>query len=83
VKFVIVCDRAPRMSSVCARCAKPIHVGYLRELTSDLPYCNHACYRRRNMALTPWSFAELDNFAFIGLRLAWDFQHALLDMCRN
>jgi hypothetical protein len=51
--------------------------------TSDLPYCDHACYRRRNIATAPWSFEGLDNFAFIGLQLAGDFHRALVDMYRN
>ena len=83
MKFVIVCDRAPRKSSVCAHCAKPIEVGFLRELRSNLPYCDDACCRGRKMALAPLSIAELDNFAFFGLRLAADFQRTLLDMYRN
>ena len=36
MRFVIVSDRTPRTHSVCARCAKPIDVGYLREFVSNL-----------------------------------------------
>lgn len=83
MRFVIVSDRVPPTYSVCAHCAKPIDVGYLRELTSNLPYCNYACYRGREMALARWSFAGFDNFAFVGLHLAEDFQRALLDAYTN
>ena len=79
MRFVIVSDRAPRSHLVCAHCAKPIDFGYLRELKSGLPYCHYACYRGRSGALIPWSFAGFDNFAFVGLQLAEDFQRALLD----
>lgn len=83
MKFVIVSDRAPRTCSVCTHCAKPIEVGYLRELKSNRPYCDHACYRGRKIVLAPWSFAQLDEFASISLQFAGDFHRALLDMYGN
>jgi hypothetical protein len=69
MRFVIVSDSTPRTYSVCAHCAKPIDVGYLRELTSNFPYCDYACYRGRELALGCWPFAGFDNFAFVGLQL--------------
>lgn len=60
-------------------CAKPIDVGYLHELTSNLSYFGYACYQGRKVARGPWPFVELDNFVFVSLQLAEDFQRVLLD----
>jgi hypothetical protein len=44
MRFVLVNGRAPRPQSSCAFCCQPIEGGYLRELTTRLPYCNQQCY---------------------------------------
>ena len=44
MRFVIINERTPRGSSTCAHCGKWIARGYLRDLTSHLPYCDHACF---------------------------------------
>ena len=44
MRFVIINERRPRGSSTCAHCGKSIARGYLRDLTSHLPYCDHACF---------------------------------------
>src|SRR6266436_6201354 len=83
MRFVIVSDRTPRIHSVCAHCAKPIDVGYLREFVSNLPYCDCECYRGHGMALSPWSFTGFNSFVLVGLQLAEYFQRVLLDAYRN
>ena len=72
-------------SNTLAMCVlrQPIDVGYVRELTSNLRYCDHACYQAGKMAFVPWSLAGFDNFALVGLQLVGDFQRALLDVYRN
>jgi len=47
MKFVLVNDRSPRSSSICAHCSKAMGAGYLRDLASKQPYCNYGCYRPR------------------------------------
>ena len=44
MRFVIINERTPRGSSTCAHCGKSITRGYLRDLTSHLPYCDNACF---------------------------------------
>ena len=44
MRFVIINDRTPRGSSTCAHCGAPLTRGYLRDLTSYLPYCDGVCF---------------------------------------
>ena len=83
MKFLIVGDRGPGTYSVCAHCAKPIDVGYLRELRSNLLYCDYACYQRRELKFDPWPLAGFDNFIFVNLQLAENLQRVLLDTQAN
>ena len=79
MRFIVVRDRAPRTLSACAHCAKPLELGYLRELASGSLYCHYACYRGRGGVVIPWSFGGSDNFALAGFRLAADFQRVFVD----
>jgi len=45
MKFVLVNGRSPRSQSRCSLCCEPIGEGYLRDVTTQLSYCGHACYR--------------------------------------
>jgi hypothetical protein len=44
MKFVLVNGRIPRTLSLCALCCEPIGESYLRDVATQLRYCNHECY---------------------------------------
>jgi hypothetical protein len=61
MNFVLVNDRTPRASSVCAHCSTPIGLGYLRGVSTQLPYCDHECYVRYSEKAAPLAGADIDN----------------------
>jgi hypothetical protein len=44
MKFVLVNERSPARSSVCAFCGASIGNSYLREFDTQLYYCDRHCY---------------------------------------
>jgi hypothetical protein len=44
MKFVLVNGRTPRTQSFCALCCETIGESYLRDIATQLAYCNHNCY---------------------------------------
>jgi hypothetical protein len=44
MRFILVNGRTPRTQSLCALCSELIGEGYLRDIATHLPYCNHECY---------------------------------------
>ena len=44
MKFVCVNDGTPRKQPSCTLCGEPIGSGYLREIGTELFYCDHDCY---------------------------------------
>jgi hypothetical protein len=46
MKFVLVNHRTPLGPSACLHCSRPLGCGYLREISTQRPYCDHDCYRR-------------------------------------
>jgi hypothetical protein len=44
MKFVLVNERSPYRSSVCALCGASIGNSYLREFDTQLYYCDRHCY---------------------------------------
>ena len=44
MKFVLVNGRTPRTQSFCALCCELIRESYLRDIETQLAYCNHKCY---------------------------------------
>jgi hypothetical protein len=44
MRFILVNGRMPCRQSVCVRCGGPIAANYLREVGTDLLYCDHDCY---------------------------------------
>jgi hypothetical protein len=46
IKYVVVNNMAPRDSSVCAACSRPLERGYLHDLSNSRRYCGVACYSR-------------------------------------
>jgi hypothetical protein len=44
MKFVLVNGRTPRTQSFCALCCESIGESYLRNIATQLAYCNHECY---------------------------------------
>ena len=64
MRFVLVNDRVPRESSTCAHCAALLGTGYLRDISSRLPYCSYECYPRYD---DPAALAEVPkNPTFVG-----------------
>jgi hypothetical protein len=43
MRFVLVNDRVPRESSICARCGALLATGYVRNVSSRRSYCGYAC----------------------------------------
>jgi hypothetical protein len=44
MRFILVNGRTPCRQSTCALCARPIGTNYLREIATQLPYCDADCY---------------------------------------
>ena len=44
MKFVLVNGRTPSPQSFCALCCEPIGGTYLRDMATQLSYCDHKCY---------------------------------------
>jgi hypothetical protein len=44
VRFILVNGRAPRPRSSCVICDQPVGTNYLREVGTQLIYCDHNCY---------------------------------------
>ena len=44
MRFVLVNGRTPSPQSCCVLCCKPIGASYLREIGTELSYCDHDCY---------------------------------------
>lgn len=42
--FVLVNDRTPFRKTWCLQCCEDIRGGYLREIGTQLPYCDYECY---------------------------------------
>jgi hypothetical protein len=53
MKFVVVNGRTPRQQTRCALCCEPIGKSYLRELTTQLSYCDYKCYVGHRKIATP------------------------------
>jgi hypothetical protein len=44
MRFVLVNGRTPSPQSRCVLCCTAIGASYLREIETQLSYCNHDCY---------------------------------------
>ena len=44
MKFVVVNNRAPRNTSVCAACSRPLERGYVHDLSTSRRYCGVECH---------------------------------------
>jgi hypothetical protein len=44
MRFILVNGRTPCQQSYCVRCREPIGASYLREIGTQLSYCDHDCY---------------------------------------
>jgi hypothetical protein len=53
MRFILVNGRIPRLQSFCAVCCEPIGASYLREIATQLPYCDRKCYLSRSMRIVP------------------------------
>lgn len=65
MKFVLVNHRAPLNRAVCSACAELLGTGYLRDVSTQRPYCGYDCYLRYEAGslFMPWlktSCAEAD-----------------------
>jgi hypothetical protein len=57
MKFVLVNHRTPLGTPTCLHCSRTLGAGYLREISTQRPYCDHDCYRRdeTNRMLSPFN----------------------------
>jgi len=46
MQFVLVNDMAPRRTSICTACSRPLEQGYLHDLSTSRRYCGVECHRR-------------------------------------
>lgn len=53
MRFVLVNGRSPRQNSFCAMCCEPIGAGYVREIATELLYCDRDCYLNRGIRSVP------------------------------
>jgi hypothetical protein len=44
MRFILVNGRTPCQRCFCVMCYRPIGANYLREVGTQLAYCNHDCY---------------------------------------
>ena len=44
MRFILVSGRTPRPQACCVMCEQPIGASYLREIGTQLIYCDHDCY---------------------------------------
>jgi hypothetical protein len=51
MRFVLVNGRTPRQQSFCAVCCEPIGASYLREIATQLSYCDRNCYLGRSRGI--------------------------------
>jgi hypothetical protein len=60
MKFVWVNGRVPRKSSTCAHCGASLRTGYLRDISSQQPYCGYECcyYPASNDLVTQTALPE-------------------------
>lgn len=56
MKFVLVNHRAPLDTATCTECAQSLASGYLREVSTQRPYCDYDCYHRyqAKSPFMPW-----------------------------
>jgi hypothetical protein len=82
MKFVLVNGMAPRKSSVCTECSRPLERGYLHDLSTSKRYWGVECYPRWMVAsgivgsIAPTSAFEL---AIAWPMLTADIASALFD----
>jgi hypothetical protein len=68
MRFVLVNGRTPRPRSLCVMCVQPVGATYLREVGTQLIYCDHDCYATHCesavLLLDNQAAASLNNSAF-------------------
>jgi hypothetical protein len=82
MKFVLVNDMAPRRTSICTACSRPLEQGYLNDLSTSMRYCGIECYPRWIVAGGfAGSFAPTNpfEFAIVWPKLTADVASALFD----
>ncbi|MEK9281319.1 MULTISPECIES: hypothetical protein [unclassified Bradyrhizobium] len=52
MRFILVNGRTPFRKTFCLWCCEEISGGYLRDVRTSLPYCDHACYARHHEAVS-------------------------------
>ncbi|WP_082907978.1 hypothetical protein [Bradyrhizobium neotropicale] len=52
MKFILVNGRTPFRKTFCLWCCEEIRGGYLRDVRTLLPYCDHECYARHHDAVS-------------------------------
>jgi hypothetical protein len=68
MRFVVVNDMAPRKTSVCTACSRPLEQSYLRDISTSNRYCGVECYPQRMVSRFVGSFAPTNPIEFA---IAW------------
>jgi hypothetical protein len=68
IKFVLVNDMVSCEASNCTQCARPLHQGYLRDLSTSNRYCGIECYPRLLVSETSGPIAPANP---LELTMAW------------
>jgi hypothetical protein len=82
MRFVVVNDLAPRETSVCTTCSRPLERSYLRDISNAKLYCGAECYPQRMVVgRFVGSFASTNpiEFAIAWPMLTVDVASALFD----
>ncbi|MGY3622309.1 hypothetical protein [Bradyrhizobium sp. USDA 10063] len=56
MKFILVNHRKPCGPSTCIECRRSLGAGYLRDMSTQRPYCDYDCYLRyrAKSLFVPW-----------------------------
>lgn len=56
MKFILVNHRTPLGQSTCIQCSRSLGRGYLRDVSTQRPYCDYDCYLRyeTKSLFMPW-----------------------------
>lgn len=56
MKFILVNHRTPCGSLTCIECRRSLGLGYLRDVSTQRPYCDYDCYLRyqAKSLFMPW-----------------------------
>jgi hypothetical protein len=66
MKFILVNHRTPLNRSTCIQCCRSLGPGYLRDVSTQRPYCDYDCYvqSETERLFMPWlALTRADTYA--------------------